>query len=138
MMNALLTTKARGSDTNGGFALFEFRADRKAEPPPHVHRREDEAWYVLEGEIEFHVGDEHHLAGPGAFVFGPRDVPHHLTIRSAEARMLTIVSPAGFEGFFDGMSEPARSEGLPLPSAPDLERLARLAARFGCEFLSER
>ncbi len=115
MMNALLTTKARGSDTNGGFALFEFHADRNAEPPPHVHRHEDEAWYVLEGEIEFHVGDEHHLAGPGTFVFGPRDVPHHLTITTETARLLTIVSPAGFEGFFDGMSEPALSDELPDP-----------------------
>jgi quercetin dioxygenase-like cupin family protein len=135
MLNALLATKARGADTGGGFSLFEFYADHNGEPPPHIHRHEDEAWYVLEGDVVFTVGDDVFTARPGAFVFGPRDVVHSLRITSPVARMLTIMSPAGFESFFDGLSLPAASAGLPQPGAPDMELLLRLAEAHGCEFV---
>ena len=135
MLNARLTTKARQADTDGGFSLFEFSADTNGEPPPHVHRHEDEAWYVLDGQVVFNVGDDEFTAGPGAFVFGPRDIVHSLRITSPTARMLTIMSPAGFEGFFDGLSVPAHGDGLPAPGPPDMELLMRLAAAHGCEFV---
>lgn len=135
MLNALLTTKARGTDTRGGFSLFEFRADSNGEPPPHLHHNEDEAWYVLEGEVMFRVGDEAFDAHAGAFVFGPRDVVHSLEVRSPVARMLTIMSPAGFEGFFDGLSVPADGDTLPQPTPPDFELLMRLARAHGCDFV---
>ena len=135
MMNALMTFKARGADTEGAFALFEFRADRNAEPPPHIHHGEDEAWYVLEGSVTFHVGGRAFEAPTGTFVYGPRGVPHHLTITSPEARVLTIVSPAGFEGFFEEVGEPEAALELPSPAAPDVERVMRAAARYRCEIL---
>lgn len=135
MLNALLATKARGTDTGGGFSLFEFYADHNGEPPPHIHRNEDEAWYVLEGEVVFNVGDDTFSAGTGAFVFGPRDVVHSLHIVSPVARILTIMSPAGFEDFFDGLSVPAVGGGLPRPTSPDMELLLRLAEAHGCEFV---
>jgi quercetin dioxygenase-like cupin family protein len=136
MLNALLTTKARAADTGGGFSLFEFYADRNGEPPPHIHRNEDEAWYVLDGQVVFSVGGESFTAEPGAFVFGPRGVVHSLAIASPTARMLTIMSPAGFEGFFDGLSVPAIGDGLPEPGPPDLGLLMQLAEAHGCEFLT--
>ena len=135
MLNALVATKARETDTGGGFSLFEFYADRNGEPPPHIHRNEDEAWYVLEGEVVFNVGDDEFTAVAGAFVFGPRDVVHSLRITSPVARILTIMSPAGFEKFFDGLSVPALGDGLPEPRPPDMELLLRLAEAHGCEFV---
>jgi quercetin dioxygenase-like cupin family protein len=68
-----------------------------AEPPPHVHHREDESFFVLEGSLVVRVGDEVFSASPGSFVFCPGDVPHLLTLESEQVRMLTLVTPAGLE-----------------------------------------
>jgi len=134
MLNALLTTKARASDTDGAFALFEFYADRNGEPPPHIHHNEDEAWYVLDGQITFRVGEDTFPARPGSFVFAPRNIVHGLEIASTTARLLTIMAPAGCEGFFDGLSVPAADDRLPDPRPPDVELLMRLARAHGLEF----
>jgi len=104
-----------------------------------VHHREDEAFWILEGELTFRIGERQLQAGPGSFVFGPRGVPHSYRVDRGPARILYILSPAGFESFIYASSEPAQSLTLPpVPEAPqegELERLAFLAQQHGAEIL---
>ncbi len=102
-----------------------------------MHHREDEWFYVIEGELTLWVGGEVITAPAGAFVYGPRDIPHTFLVSSEQARFLLVTEPAGFEGFMRALSEPAqRSEIPPAPTAPpDFERLAAVAAEYGIEIL---
>src|SRR3712207_6349167 len=109
----LATIKATAKETGGLYSIVEVLEPRGARAPLHVHRNEDEAFYVLEGEMTFHVGEETYKAAPGTFVFGPKDAPHTYTVDSGPARLLFLLSPAGFEGFIEAVSEPARSRTLP-------------------------
>ena len=109
-----------------------------AEAPLHVHHREDEAFWVLEGDVTIEVGDATIDARAGDYVFGPRDVPHKYTVGAAGCRFLFICTPGGgFESLIREMSEPARSRTLPPPSdeEPDWERVAAVADAHGCELL---
>ncbi len=70
-------------------------------PPLHVHEKENETYYVLDGEFEFVCGEDHVRGGPGTFVFAPRGVPHrYKNIGSAAGRMLFGFTPGGIEAFF--------------------------------------
>ena len=98
--------------------------------PSHVHANEDELFVVLEGEHEFTVGDTVFDAGPGAVVFAPRGVPHsHRRVVPRTGRFLTLVSPAGFEGFFRELSE-AERDGTIGPDA-----YVRASERYGITWL---
>ena len=137
-LGELLTLYATAEQTGGAYSLMEERLPRGAEPPPHVHRREDEAFFLLEGELTVRVGDETFAARPGSFVFCPRDVPHLLSVESEEVRMLTLCTPGGVEKLFVELGEPAGSRTLP----PDdggagVERVVTLAAHYGAEVLSD-
>ena len=92
---------------------MEERLPRGAEPPPHVHRREDEAFFVLEGSLTVRLGDEIQPATPGSFVYCPRDVPDLLTVESDEVRVLTLCTPGGVERLFVELGEPAGARTLP-------------------------
>src|SRR5437868_8846660 len=84
--------------------------------PLHVHYREDEGFWILEGEVTFEVDDDIILARAGDFVFGPRDIPHRYTVGPDGCRMLFIMTPGGFENLVREMSVPAQSRTLPPPS----------------------
>ncbi len=131
----LLEWKARGRQTNGAFSLVEVTLQPGAEPPLHVHAREDEAFLVLNGRITFQFGDERVDAEPGAYVFLPRGVSHGFAVRSEVARALVLLTPAGLEEMFDHRSEPARERTLPpLPDGPpDVEALTQDMADCGVE-----
>src|ERR671913_1620906 len=109
----LATIKATGKETGDLYSIVEILEPQGAQAPFHLHRKEDEAFYVLEGEMTFHVGEETIKARPGSFVFGPKDVPHTYTVDSGPARLLFLLSPAGFEGFIEAISEPAKARTLP-------------------------
>jgi quercetin dioxygenase-like cupin family protein len=94
------TLKASGAATGGSFGLLEITTPQGAGPPPHVHTREDEAFYVLEGRYEVTVGDERFEAAEGTFIFAPRNVRHGYVVRSSRGRHLGFVFPSGFETFF--------------------------------------
>ena len=118
--------KAGAADTNGQLTVVEVTEPPNAEAPLHVHQREDEAFYVLEGSATIYVGDQGAVeAGPGDFAFGPRDVPHRYTVGPDGCRMLFICTPAGFEDLVIDMSRPAES----LHAAARVDRGARLGAR---------
>ncbi len=87
--------------SNPGLGVAEVVITPGDEPPLHVHKNEDEWFYVLEGEVTFHVGGENHTGGAGAFVFFPRGIPHTFTVESRSARFLLMNTPGGFERMFE-------------------------------------
>jgi quercetin dioxygenase-like cupin family protein len=130
VMGELDTIKATAAQTRGMFALKESKAAKGSGPPLHVHEHEDEACYVLDGEVTFFVGDEVVSASAGTWVYLPRRVPHSLRIDSGEARTLWLVVPGGFESFFVE-NFPAAVQGSSPPEAtPDLGQIAEAAARY--------
>jgi len=89
----------KASDTQIG--LMELTASPGIEPPMHVHAHEDEWYYVLDGEVTFHVGDETHHGRTGSLAFLPRGIPHTFTIEGDKATMLLLNAPGGFERMFE-------------------------------------
>ena len=136
-LGVLATIKSSSASSDGRVAVIEHLAPRGGGSPLHVHRREDEWFYVLEGGLTFWVGGRTIAAPAGSFVYGPRDVPHTFTVASDHARFQLVAEPAGFEQFMLAFSEPAASLTLPPPAAgpPDLERLTAVAAEYGIEIL---
>ncbi len=134
----LLTFLATGKDTQGQFALTEQTARRGNVPPRHIHHREDETFYILEGEMTFSIGDKTIKAVAGSSVFAPRDIPHSFTIDSDEVRILVLNVPAGIEEFFRECSEPAPSMTLPPPAEVPyaiIQKMMSLAPKYGFEIL---
>jgi quercetin dioxygenase-like cupin family protein len=133
----LTTIKAAGEQTGGRVAVTENLAPRGAGSPLHVHHREDEWFYVIEGELTLWLDGETIVAPAGSFVYGPRGIPHTFLVSSQEARFLLIVEPSGFEEFMRAVAEPAPRREIPPPptEAPDLERLVALAASFGVDII---
>ncbi|NWF79163.1 MAG: quercetin 2,3-dioxygenase [Chloroflexi bacterium] len=135
----LLTMLVTGEETGRRFSLVEEvgRKGLSADPPMHLHTREDESFYVLAGEVTFFVGNEVIQATAGSFVFLPRGVPHRFALASDHVRMLNLCSPAGFEGFFEALSVPAAAMTLPPPpdGPPDIGHLLATAAAYGVTIL---
>ncbi len=125
---------ATAGSTGGSFALIDEVAGPGRASPPHIPHSEDEAFGILEGEVTFTCGDETHVAGPGSFVFLPRDVVHNFRVSSeTPARMLLWISPAGLEDFFKAMGEPGTIDAPPPPSRPEVEKLLALGREFHVE-----
>jgi mannose-6-phosphate isomerase-like protein (cupin superfamily) len=133
----LAVIKATSADTGGQMSIIEITEPPGAEGPLHVHHREDEGFWLLEGSATFEVGDTTVEAEAGDYLFGPRDIPHRYTVGPAGCRMLFLMTPGGFEDLVIAMSEPAGSRTLPPPSEeePDWERIAAIAEAYGCELL---
>ena len=126
----IVTIKADTRDTGGAYVVLETEVPAQGGPPRHVHRYEEESYYVLEGEFEFHVGERTEMARPGAFLIAPRNVPHHFRNVGLETgRLLVIVKPAGFERFIEEFAR------LPRDRAVDAELLQEIAQRYGVEFV---
>jgi quercetin dioxygenase-like cupin family protein len=123
---------ANSSGTNGVLGAIEVAGPSGAVPPFHVHHREDEAFYVLEGDYRVFVGDDVVAAAPGSWVWGPRDVPHGYQILSPHGRHLSLMMPGGFECFFEEVAAIARPDADP---RAEMSRLAEVASRYGVELL---
>ena len=109
--------KIDGSETGAAFSIVEHPVEPGALVPPHVHTREDEYSFVLEGEVGARIGDRDLSAGPGAYILKPRGIPHTFwNAGSTPARLLEIISPAGFERYFE-------------------EKVGELAARYDLAFV---
>ena len=128
------TAKVASEDSENRFSLVEALAFQTTEPPRHVHHREDEAWYVLDGMMTFYVGDDVLEAGPGCFVFAPMGIPHTFTVDVEPTRVLVFASPGGFEHFALELGEPA-TDDTPPPNltVPPPEVLGPVAERYGIE-----
>ncbi len=131
----LITFKATGEDTDGAYALFDSLILPQGGPPPHIHHREGEAWYVLEGEFEFLNNDHWIKASAGSFVYAPKGSLHTLKCVGEEpGRLLTLVTPAGFEKFFEELGVPGTDVSDPPPFGPaEIEKLLTTAPKYGLE-----
>jgi uncharacterized protein (TIGR02246 family) len=120
--------RSTGETTGGAFGLMEHETMPPGFASPyHTHHREDEAFYVLEGEVAFVCDGKWLKAGAGAYVFGPRGIPHGFKIvGNTPARMLILCSPGGFEHFVLEQATPIADP----PSPPDMAKLMALAAKF--------
>jgi quercetin dioxygenase-like cupin family protein len=135
----LAEIKATAADTGGLMTIIEITEPPGSEGPLHVHHNEDEAFWILEGDVTIEVGDTTIEAHAGDYAYGPRDVPHRYTVGDAGCRMLFILTPGGFEGLVSEMGEPAGSRTLPPPTdePPHMERVAAIAGRYGCELVGD-
>ena len=139
-MGSIMTFLVNSEQTNGAFSMTDYLAKPGNEPPAHVHGREDEFLYVLEGRIDAYIGKEVFPAGPNEGVYFPKFVPHTFTILTPHFRMLILMSPGGLEGYFRDMSEPARSLNLPEHAvtygAVDMDYATRAGREHGVSFLT--
>ena len=123
--------RATTETTNGAFGLLEhWEMPVGFASPYHTHHREDESFYVLEGAVALICGGKWLRAGPGAFVYGPREIAHGFrVIGSSPARTLVMCTPAGFEGFILEQAAPFAEP----PSPPDMAKLMTLAEKYGID-----
>lgn len=124
-----MTHKLTGADTYGQLMWLEDHNPPGAMIPPHVHTREDEVFRVLEGEVEFTLGDQTLTLGAGDVAYAPRYVPHSWrVVGDAPARTIMTASPAGIEHMFAELGE--------LPAGPpDLARVGEICGRYGIYFV---
>jgi len=127
---------ATGDDTNGKYAIWEAIVPPGGGPPPHVHSREEEGFYILEGEITFTVNGEKIVATAGMFANVPVGTPHSFKNESDRpAKILISVAPAGLEQMFMEVGVPlteGATTALP-PTKEEIEKLLTVAPRYGIE-----
>ena len=129
-----------GEESGGAYFAMEALVPTGGGPPPHIHTREDETFYVLEGEVEFRLGDETITAGPGDFVNVPRGTVHCFkNTGAATAKLVLTFTPAGIEHWFLETLERAPSE-FGVEDVPDnvdevAARYVEAAPRYGLEFV---
>jgi mannose-6-phosphate isomerase-like protein (cupin superfamily) len=130
-----MTLKATGDSTDGRLVLLENLTAPEGGPPPHVHTREDEFFYVLDGSFEIRIGEQLHALGPGGFAYVPRGTVHNFRNTSSEpARILVGFTPAGMEGFFRESGRPAADDGpAPALDEDEIARTMAAAEKYGLE-----
>ena len=137
-LGELAIIRVTGEETDGRYSIVELWAAKEGEVPRHIHHNEDEAFYILEGEMTIHVGEKAYKGTPGSFIFAPRGVPHVYRVDTpGHARVLMICSPAGFEDFVRATSVPAKSLVPPPPTEIDMDfdDLTTVAEQYGMEFV---
>jgi mannose-6-phosphate isomerase-like protein (cupin superfamily) len=133
-LGTLMTVKAGADATQNTFTLIEQILPPGFASPPHVHHREDEAFYILQGMLTVTCGEQRWQLGPGSFVFLPCGIAHYFSIEGLEpARMLQITTPAGFERFAEELGEPAEAHTQSSSGQPDIQRLLEVAAKYHIE-----
>ena len=137
VLGELVTYKTTSEQTGGAYSLFEVTTQPEVGPPPHVQHREDEAFYVLEGEYEFLDDDGRTTrVGTGSLVYVPKGALHtHKNIDDKPGRMLVSQTPGGLhERFFEELGELATDESrLISEGSVDIEKIAVIAAEYGIE-----
>jgi quercetin dioxygenase-like cupin family protein len=129
---------ASSRQTGGVYTLVENRVSPNNGPPPHIHSREDESFFVLEGEVDFQIGDEKITARAGTFIQGPRGIAHSFKNNTRlPARVLVFVTPAGFENFVNEFAQPVASFDSPaIPASKDeVDKLLAAAPKYGIQIL---
>ena len=127
-----------GAESGGAYFAMEAYVPPGGGPPPHIHRNEDETFYVVEGQIEFLLGTETITGGVGDFVNVPRGVVHRFHNAGATtARMILTFTPAGIERFFEETLERALAPDQTPPDNHEevAARYVAAAPRYGLEFI---
>lgn len=123
--------KLHGTDTAGNHAILDCRTEPQCGPPLHRHSREDESFFVVEGEYRFEIDGKELTAGPGGFVFAPLGTAHTFqNIGNSAGRMIIVVQPAGLEAFFTELDAAASRM-----SEPDMSVIALIFNKHGLELL---
>ena len=136
VMGDMYTFLAEGEDTSRSYALWEAVVPPGGGPPPHIQSREDEGFYVLEGEMTFVADGRKVVARQGSFLNIPRGVLHTFKNESqADARMLILVAPAGMEKMFEEMGTVVTGPtARPSPPTPqEMEKAAAVAPKYGID-----
>lgn len=121
----------RGEHTGGAYCTYEVIVQPGDGPPPHVHHRDDEAFYVLEGEFEVRHGDQTSRVGAGTYVYLPRLTPHTFkNVGTGRGRLLGTAAPAGHEAFFEDIDRISKH------GPPSKEEAIAVCRKFGIEILA--
>lgn len=133
-LGMLVVVKVWGRDTAGRFSVCEFLCPPGFATPLHLHRREDESFWVVEGRLRYRCGDQEFIAGPNSYVYLPLGIPHGFKVIGEEnARLVHIAVPAGMEEFHAGLGVLAEQLTVP-PSMPlDMPRILEAGIKFGME-----
>jgi quercetin dioxygenase-like cupin family protein len=129
------TFHADSMDTGGKFALIEVNAVAGGEPPLHVHRNEDELFYVLEGQLRVRRGEEEFTVSKGESCFLPRNVPHTFKIVSGRAHVLLYLTPGGFEDYFRDLGQPVIEGQTSGGAKLSVAEMIRVAGMYGVTFM---
>jgi mannose-6-phosphate isomerase-like protein (cupin superfamily) len=128
-----MTVKATAQSTGGTFGLIEVRLAAGFSPPLHIHHREDESFWILEGQLTVVCDGQTFQAGAGSFIYLPRDLPHTFRVDEGPARALELVQPGGHERFYVEGGRPALDDAIPAFDPRDLERVRALYAKYRLE-----
>ena len=135
VVDELMTFKAVGEDTGGAYALTDSLVVPQGGPPPHLQHREDKAFWVLQGELEFLIDGGTIRARAGSFIHVPKGALHTFkNVGSTPARFLTLLVPAGLERYFEEVGKPGTDFSSPSPiEQEDIDRLLAAAPKYGVE-----
>lgn len=128
--------------TYGAFVMINCYFRKGGEPPAHFHRNEDEIFYILEGEVRFHIGDKTFTANAGDVAYAPREIPHQFSLITDTARAALLITPAGMETFFKEFGQPAQSLDLPPlaeghPPIGFMDKMFKRAEELGMVWMPE-
>jgi quercetin dioxygenase-like cupin family protein len=136
----LISQLAGSSDTDDSFDFVESKMKKGTEPPPHVHDREDEFFYILAGEIKVFANNRIFTVAAGESVFLPKKVPHAYLIESDECHVLAMMTPGGFLNAINKMNAPARTMDIPSDmetyATVDLTETMAVFVKYGVRMLS--
>ena len=124
-----MVIRIHGRDTDGVVSVVESHDVTGGGPPPHIHRREEETFQILEGEYEWTVGGKTFIAQKGTTIFAPRGIPHtYRYLGKTPGRLMCVITPSGFEGFFEeiGALSPQQQQDIP--------RVIEIGKKYGLEF----
>ena len=130
-----MTLKATEDTTGGSLVLLENLTAPGGGPPPHIHTREDEFWYVIDGTFEIRIGEQVHALGPGGFAYAPRGTVHNFrNTADTPGRVLVGFTPGGMGGFFRESGQPAADDGPAPPfDEEELTRTIAAAPKYGMQ-----
>ena len=129
-MGSDVRVKVSAETTDGAFSLIDYATARGwPGPPPHLHERTDEGFFILEGRYRFHVDGHEHVLEPGDWLFIPRGTPHRFTsVDDEPGRFLALFTPGGFEGYFREVADLLAEDPTWPPSDPSF--LAELGRTY--------
>jgi quercetin dioxygenase-like cupin family protein len=139
-LGSLFEQTASGADTGGAFGLTRVTQSAGTATPLHVHTREAEAFYLLDGTMTYRAGEQDYQLSPGSFIYLPSGVPHAFRVTSTgPVQFLAIVAPGGLMGMYDETGRPAEQRQLPEPDADqmqaDIGRWLEATSRYGIQVL---
>ena len=136
----LVSQLAAGDSTGGAFDLVESKMRKGTEPPPHIHDREDELFYILGGKMKVFADGKAMTVSAGESVFLPKNVPHAYLIESDECHVLALMTPGGFMNAINKMNAPARFMQIPSDmetyATSDLTATMAVFIKYGVRMLS--